>query len=97
MDYPGDFNFHTWVSCDEYLQATLECDPAMGPLPLNVHMNVNLKNLYGGQVRRYAAQIDAALAGGLVFTFVAEDVTPPDSSFEDLTLPCRKTATPVYC
>lgn len=66
--YAGDFNFHTWVSCDEFLQATLQCDPPVGSLPLNVHMNANLKNLYGGQVRRYSARIDVELAGGYVFS-----------------------------
>ncbi len=65
--YAGDFNFHTWVTCDEYFQAGINCDPPIGSLPLNVHMNVILANLYGGSVRRYAARIDVQLAGGAQF------------------------------
>ncbi len=66
--WAGDFNFRTWVSCNEYLQVSLTCTPASGTLPLNVHMVAYLKNLYVDQIRQYAARIDVGLASGALFT-----------------------------
>ena len=68
LPWVGDYNFHTWVACDESLDVSLNCSPASGTLPFSVHMDVYLKNLFGGQVRQYAARIDVALASGAVFS-----------------------------
>jgi hypothetical protein len=67
-DWGGDFNFRTWVSCTETMMAWISCDPTSGVLPFSTHMEVYLRNLYAGPVRRYAARIDIALGGGGSFS-----------------------------